>query len=170
MNIKPVKQARKIIKLNEDYGLSADDLNLILMHRKVNQDKDSVNYGKESYSNIGYYSNIESFLKNLVNKRILLEVQENDTLEALVSSIERYVSLMYADVAQWLKSLKRWFNMKDISVRSIVKFVSKHKDDSLLIVKELVLGNRVKVQSLKTGEYYIVPVTDVYLTNKGVVE
>ena len=53
--------------------------------------------------------------------------------------------------------------MNNIGVRSIVKFVSKHKDDSELIVRELVLGNRVKVQSVKTGEYYIVPVADVYL-------
>ena len=53
--------------------------------------------------------------------------------------------------------------MGDIGVRSIVKFVSKHKDDSLLVVRELVLGNRVKVQSLNTKEYYIVPVEDVYL-------
>ena len=29
--------------------------------------------------------------------------------------------------------------------------------------RELVLGNRVKVQSLNTKEYYIVPVEDVYL-------
>ena len=53
--------------------------------------------------------------------------------------------------------------MTNISVRSIVKFVNKHKDDTLLIVRELVLGNRVKVQSLNTKEYYIVPVEDVYL-------
>ena len=53
--------------------------------------------------------------------------------------------------------------MGDIGVRSIIKFVSKHKDDSLLVVRELVLGNRVKVQSLNTEEYYIVPVEDVYL-------
>ena len=53
--------------------------------------------------------------------------------------------------------------MGNIGVRSIVKFVSKHKDNSLLIVREFVLGNRVKVQSLNTKEYYIVPIEDVYL-------
>ena len=51
----------------------------------------------------------------------------------------------------------------NIGLRCIVKFVSKHKDDSLLIVREIIFNNRVKVQSLNTGEYYVVPVTDVYL-------
>lgn len=99
--------SRKIIKLNEDYGLSADDMNLILMERRVNKDEDSENFGKERYTNIGYYGNVESLLKNLVNKRIMLAVNESDTLEALVSSVERYISLLYTDVAEVVKELRK---------------------------------------------------------------
>ena len=99
--------SRNIIKLNEEYGLSCDDMNIILMERKVNKDAKSKNFGSEYYINIGYYGNIESLLKNLVNKRIMLEVSENDTLEALVLSVERYISLLYTDVAVVVKELRK---------------------------------------------------------------
>ena len=100
------KVNKNIIKLNEDYGIGADDLNIILYERKMNKTETSNNYGKEYYSPIGYYGNIESLLKNLVNKRIMLEVSENTTLEALVNSIDVYVSLLYTSLQHILKGLK----------------------------------------------------------------
>ena len=98
---------KQMIQLNEDYALSADDMNIILMERKVNKDAKSKNFGNEYYINIGYYGNIESLLKNLVNKRIMLEVSENDTLDALVLSVERYISLLYTDVAEVVKGRRK---------------------------------------------------------------
>lgn len=55
--------SRNIIKLSEDYGLSADDMNLTLMKRNVNKDETSKNFGKRYYVNIGYYTTIEGLLK-----------------------------------------------------------------------------------------------------------
>lgn len=48
-----------------------------------------------------------------------------------------------------------------ITVRSIVKFISKHKDDSNFIVRELRYGDKVLIESLKDSSYYIVNVDDV---------
>lgn len=101
------KVNKNIIKLNEDYGIGADDLNIILYERKRNKTETSNNYGKEYYSPIGYYGNIESLLQSLVNKRIMLEASENTTLEALVSSVDSYISLLYTDVAYLVKGLKK---------------------------------------------------------------
>lgn len=53
--------------------------------------------------------------------------------------------------------------MDKIHVRCLVKFVSKHRHDSILIVREILMNNKVKVQSLNTQEYFVVSVDDVYL-------
>ena len=46
-------------------------------------------------------------MKVYLNKRITLEVSENDTLDALVLSVERYISLLYTDVAEVVKELRK---------------------------------------------------------------
>ena len=48
-----------------------------------------------------------------------------------------------------------------IAVRSIVKFISKHKDSSNFIVRELRFGNMVLIESLKDGSSYVVSVDDI---------
>ena len=100
---KPTKQ---MIKLNDDYSISADDLNILLHERKVNQRECTKNFGKEYYSVIGYYSSVESVLRALVNKRIQLGIAEQTTLESLVNSVETYVSLLHDDVVKGVKSLR----------------------------------------------------------------
>ena len=79
---------KQMIQLNEDYALSADDMNILLHQRKVNQKEGTKNYGKEYYSVVGYYSSVESVLKALVNKQIQLSISEQTTLESLVNSVE----------------------------------------------------------------------------------
>ena len=45
--------SKNIIKLSEDYGIGADEFNIILYQRKVNQKEETKNFGKEYYSPIG---------------------------------------------------------------------------------------------------------------------
>ena len=97
---------KQMIQLNEDYALSADDMNILLHQRKVNQKKGTKNYGKEYYSVVGYYSSVESVLKALINKQIQLSISEQTTLESLVCSVETYVSLLHDDVVKVVKSLR----------------------------------------------------------------
>ena len=97
---------KQMIQLNEDYALSADDMNILLHQRKVNQKEGTKNYGKEYYSVVGYYSSVESVLKALVNKQIQLSISEQTTLESLVNSVETYVSLLHDNVVKVVKSLR----------------------------------------------------------------
>ena len=97
---------KQMIQLNEDYALSADDMNILLHQRKVNQKEGTKNYGKEYYSVVGYYSSVESVLKALINKQIQLSISEQTTLESLVNSVETYVSLLHDNVVKVVKTLR----------------------------------------------------------------
>lgn len=99
--------SRNIIKLSEDYGISADDLNIILMKRNVNKDEKSKNFGNEYYTNIGYYTTIEGLLKGMMNKQILLSVQESTSLESLQSDLERGIDKLYSSLAEVVKELRK---------------------------------------------------------------
>ncbi len=98
--------SKNIIKLSEVYGIGADEFNIILYQRKVNQKEDTKNFGKEYYSVIGYYPSIDSLLKALINKQIQLSIPEQTTLESLVCSVETYVSLLHDNVVEVVKSLR----------------------------------------------------------------
>ena len=97
---------KQMIQLNEDYALSADDMNIIIHQRKVNQKEGTKNYGKEYSFVVGYYSSVESVLKALINKQIQLSIPEQTTLESLVCSVETYVSLLHDNVVKIVKSLR----------------------------------------------------------------
>ncbi|MEG2707433.1 MAG: DUF5405 family protein [Erysipelotrichaceae bacterium] len=98
--------SKNIIKLNEDYGISADDFNVTLHQRQVNKKEGSKNFGKEYYSTIGYYSSVETLLKGLINKQIQINLAEQTTLESLVNSVETYVNLLRKDVRLVVDKLK----------------------------------------------------------------
>ena len=98
--------SKNIIKLSEDYALSADSMNIILHQRKVNRKEGSKNYGKEYYSPIGYYGSIDSVLRALINKQIQVNLAEQTSLESLINSVETYVNLLRDDVQLVVDSLK----------------------------------------------------------------
>ena len=98
--------SKNIIKLSEDYALSADSMNIILHQRKVNRKEGSKNYGKEYYSVIGYYGSIDSVLRALTNKQIQVNLAEQTSLESLINSVETYVNLLRDDVQLVVDSLK----------------------------------------------------------------
>lgn len=97
---------KNVIKLNEDFGIHADDLNITLCHRRVNKTEGSPAFGNEYYSTIGYYGNVESLIKAIVNKRIMLEAAQQQTLEDLASSVDTYVSLLHNDLVKLVATLR----------------------------------------------------------------
>ena len=98
--------SKNIIKLSEDYGIGADDFNIILYQRKVNQREDTKNFGKEYYSPIGYYSSIDSVLRALINKQIQINLAKQTSLESLKNNVETYVNLLRDDVQLVVNILK----------------------------------------------------------------
>ncbi len=99
--------SKNIIKLNEDYALSADSMDILLHQRKVNQKECTEGYGDEYYSVIGYYSSVERVLKALINNQIQLSISEQTTLESLVNSVETYVSLLHDNVVEVVRTLRK---------------------------------------------------------------
>ena len=98
--------SKNIIRLSEDYGIGADDFNIILYQRKVNQREETKNFGKEYSSPIGYYNSIDVVLRALINKQIQINLAEQTSLESLVNSVETYVNLLKYDVQLVVDSLK----------------------------------------------------------------
>lgn len=97
---------KNVIKLNEDYGIHADDLNITLCQRRVSNVVGSPNYGKEFYATVGYYGNVESLIKALVNKQIMIEAKQQETLQDLSNSIEKYVSILHDDLVKIVSTLR----------------------------------------------------------------
>ena len=99
-------QNKNIIKISDEYGVGADDMNLILYQLKTNSSEKSKNYGKHYYHPIGYYSSVESMLKNLVNKKVMLSVSEEQSLKDVVVVVDKGVDKLYASVLEVVKHIK----------------------------------------------------------------
>ena len=99
-------QNKNIVKISDEYGLGADDMNLILYQLKTNSSEKSKNFGKQYYHPIGYYSSVESMLKNLVNKKVMLSVSEEQSLKDVVTAVDNGVDKLYASVLEVVKHIK----------------------------------------------------------------
>ena len=75
-----------MIKITDRYYLDSDSLQYILIERSVVQKEGSKNYRKKKFSNIGYYSTLESLKKSLLEK----EIKEN--LE-LLNNIDKVIEI-----------------------------------------------------------------------------
>lgn len=75
-----------MIKITDRYYLDSDSLQYILVERSVVQKEGSKNYGAEKFSNIGYYSTLESLKQSLLEK----EIKEN--LE-LLNNIDKVIEI-----------------------------------------------------------------------------
>lgn len=95
-----------IIKLNKDYAISSDDLNLTLHKCMVVTSESSKKFGEEYFPVIGYYSTIEGLLKGLIQKQINIEVKRQEVLESVSEGVEKYISLLHDDVREVVKHLK----------------------------------------------------------------
>lgn len=58
-----------MIKINERYYINANSNCYVLQEKTKIQDKESKNYGKEIYKDLGYYVTIENLLNGVLKKR-----------------------------------------------------------------------------------------------------
>ena len=99
-------QNKNIIKISDEYGVGADDMNVILYQLKTNSSEKSKNFGKHYYHPIGYYSSVESMLKNLLNKKVMLSVSEEQSLKDIVTAVDNGVDKLYASVLEVVKHIR----------------------------------------------------------------
>lgn len=95
----------RIIKLNNDYGISVDDMNIVLHKARIAEK--GKNAGTVQYTAIGYYSSIESLLRGLVNKQVLVSVKDQESLEAVAKSVDVYIDKLYEDLHTVVKELRK---------------------------------------------------------------
>lgn len=98
------KQQMKQINLNEEYALSADELNIVLRRRQRNK---KTNEFTDNYTNIGYYSNVASVLNRLNSEVVLSTIPEVNTLESLVNKTDEYLSKLHDNVREVVKELRK---------------------------------------------------------------
>ena len=81
-----------MIKINDRYYIDADSKNYILKERTTVQDKESANFGKEFYKDLGYYTTIESVLNGLlkVGTREFIGTETEYTIKNLKEYIKSY--------------------------------------------------------------------------------
>ena len=91
------------INLNEEWAISSDEMNLIL--RRCRRSKTTGEF-TDNYSNVGYYSNVESLLNRLNNEVVLSHIQGLESLDELVCVTESYLSKLHDNVREVVKELR----------------------------------------------------------------
>lgn len=91
------------INLNEEWAISSDEMNLILRRRQRNK---TTGEFSNNYSNVGYYSNVESLLNRLNSEVVLSHLQGLDSLDELVRVTESYLSKLHDSVQMVVKELR----------------------------------------------------------------
>ena len=99
-------QNKIIIQISDEYGVGSDDMNLILYQLKTNSSEKSKNFGKQYYHPIGYYSSVEIMLKNLLDKKVMLSVSEEQSLKDVAAAVDNGVDKLYASVLEIVKHIK----------------------------------------------------------------
>lgn len=75
-----------MIKIGDDWAISIDETCVTILKRRVVQDKDSPNYGEESWENKWYYTDLEMALQSFVDRD--LQSQITSRLPNLVDRIK----------------------------------------------------------------------------------
>ena len=96
------KQKQKQINLNEDYALTADTMNIVLLVQT--KDKDGVRTG--NYRLLGYYSSVEACIKKIQHELMLTYLPQVSELESLSTMLESYLSKLHDDVREVVKELR----------------------------------------------------------------
>ena len=97
------KSKQKQINLNEDYALTADSMNIVLLV----QTKDKEGNFTKNYRALGYYSNVEAVIKKIQSEVLLSTINEVNTLESLLVTLESYMSKLHDDVREVVKELRK---------------------------------------------------------------
>ena len=97
------KQQMKRINLNEEYALSADPLNILLLIQT--KDKDGKYTG--NYRPLGYYSSVEACIKKIQYELVLTYLPQVSELESLSTMLESYMSKLHDNVRDVVKELRK---------------------------------------------------------------
>lgn len=97
-----MKQKQKQINLNEDYALTADAMNIVLLVQS--KDKNGVRTG--NYRPLGYYSSVEACIKKIQHDLVLTYLPQVSELESLSTMLESYLSKLHDDVRSVVKDLR----------------------------------------------------------------
>ena len=97
------KQQMKRINLNEEYALSADPLNILLLI----QTKDKEGNFTGNYRPLGYYSSVEACIKKIQYELVLTHLPQVSELELLSTMLESYLSKLHDNVLDVVKELRK---------------------------------------------------------------
>jgi len=97
------KSKQKQINLNEDYALTADSMNIVLLVQT--KDKDGNFTG--NYRPLGYYSSVEACIKKIQYELVLTYLPQVSELESLSTMLESYLSKLHDNVRDVVKELRK---------------------------------------------------------------
>ena len=97
------KQQMKQINLNEEYALTADSMNIVLLVQT--KDKDGKYTG--NYRPLGYYSSVEACIKKIQHELVLTHLPQVSELELLSTMLESYMSKLHDNVRDVVKELRK---------------------------------------------------------------
>jgi hypothetical protein len=80
-----------MIKITDKFFINATTNCYILEEKSTIQDKESKNFGKEVFKEIGYYTTIEGCLKGLekANAREFISKEQENTMQDLIREIHK---------------------------------------------------------------------------------
>lgn len=89
-----------MIKVTDRFYIDANTNCYVLKEKTVVQDKESKNYGQDSYKDLGYYTSLESCLRGILKTttREYIAKQEEASIYDLIKKIKQ--------AEEYLKSLK----------------------------------------------------------------
>ena len=97
------KSKQKQINLNEDYALTADSMNIVLLV----QTKDKEGNFTGNYRPLGYYSSVEACIKKIQHELVLTHLPQVSELESLSTMLESYLSKLHDNVRDVVKELRK---------------------------------------------------------------
>ena len=97
------KSKQKQINLNEEYALTADSMNIVLLV----QTKDKEGNFTGNYRTLGYYSSVEACIKKIQYDLVLNYLPQVSELESLSTMLESYLSKLHDNVRDVVKELRK---------------------------------------------------------------
>jgi len=82
------------IRLTEDYRLTNDSHNpFIIQKRNVVQDKESENYGKETWHSVSWHGNLDQVASKMIDLKVTQsKVTELSTLHKLIENLKEEIA------------------------------------------------------------------------------
>ena len=101
------KQQMKRINLNEEYALSADPLNILLLIQTKDKEGNFTGNFTGNYRPLGYYSSVEACIKKIQHELVLTYLPQVSELESLSTMLESYLSKLHDNVRDVVKELRK---------------------------------------------------------------